>query len=146
MRYAPVIFQEFVPAEADLRVTVMGSHCVAAAIRTAPSSYRYDYRMDLERSTVELFALPGKIEARLLALMRRLGLVYGAIDLRLTLDGRFVFLEINPSGQWLFIEERIGRSMTETFARLLVDGDRGRRVTGALRGRAVPRAGSTPRA
>ena len=96
VRYAPVIFQEFVPAEADLRVTIMGSHCFATAIRTAPTAYRYDYRMDLERAAVEPFELPGGVEEQLFVLLRRLRLVYGAIDLRLTPDGRYVFLEVNP--------------------------------------------------
>jgi hypothetical protein len=37
-----------------------------------------------------------------------MGLIYGAIDMRLTPDGRYVFLEINPAGQWLFVEHRTG--------------------------------------
>jgi hypothetical protein len=121
VRYAPVIFQEFVPAEADLRVTIMGPHCFAAAIRTAPAGYRYDYRMDLEHAVVVPFELPGDVEEGLFALLRRLRLVYGAIDMRLTPDGRYVFLEVNPSGQWLFIEDRTGQPMTDTFAQLLSD-------------------------
>jgi len=125
VRYAPVIFQEFVPAEADLRVTIMGEQCFAAAIRTAPASYSYDYRMDLERAAVEPLALPGEVEDQLFALLRRLRLVYGAIDMRRTPDGRFVFLEINPSGQWLFIEDRTGQPMTDSFARLLAGGREG---------------------
>jgi len=53
--------------------------------------------------------------------MNRLELIYGAIDMRLTPEGQFVFLEINPSGQWSFLEERAGLPMTETFAQLLIN-------------------------
>jgi hypothetical protein len=53
--------------------------------------------------------------------MKRLGLVYGAIDLRRTPDGRHVFLEINPAGEWRFVEERTGQPMTAAFAELLVE-------------------------
>lgn len=51
--------------------------------------------------------------------MERLGLVYGAIDMRVTPEERYVFLEINPAGQWLFMEERTRAPMTRTFANLL---------------------------
>jgi hypothetical protein len=44
--------------------------------------------------------------------------------MRLTPDGRFVFLEVNPSGQWIFMEERTDVPMTEAFARLLIAHDR----------------------
>jgi hypothetical protein len=52
---------------------------------------------------------PNDVADKLRALMRRLGLVYGAIDLRLTEDGRYVFLEINPAGQFLYVEQQTGQ-------------------------------------
>ena len=52
-------------------------------------------------------------------LMARLGLLYGAADLRETSDGRVFFLEINPAGQWLFIEERTHQPITAAVAQLL---------------------------
>lgn len=119
VRFAPVIFQEFVPAELDLRVTVMDRYVFASAVHTSADSYEADYRIDLNRARVEPCELPREVVRRIHALMDRLGLVYGAIDLRKTPQGDFVFLEINPSGQWLFMEERTGQQMTATFAKLL---------------------------
>jgi len=119
VRYAPVIFQEYVPLMRDLRVTVVGSEIITAAIHSAESAYEADYRMDLDDARVEPFELPGDVKCRIEQLMSRLGLLYGAIDMRLTPDERFVFLEVNPSGEWLFIEERSGQPITATFARLL---------------------------
>ena len=49
--------------------------------------------------------------------------VHRAIDMRLTPDGRFVFFEVNPSGEWLFVEERSGQPITEAFAGLLLARD-----------------------
>lgn len=123
VKFAPVIFQEYVPAQADLRVTMIGQKAFAAAIYSQETSYKVDYRIDIDAARVEPFELPKEIIDRLNALMERLGLVYGAIDLRLTPDGRYVFLEINPAGQWLFIEERTAQPITETFARLMADHD-----------------------
>ncbi len=52
--------------------------------------------------------------------MRHLGLVYGAIDMIRTPDGRHVFLEANPSGQWLWIEQRTGLGVSEALVDCLV--------------------------
>jgi glutathione synthase/RimK-type ligase-like ATP-grasp enzyme len=122
-RYAPVIFQEYIPAQYDLRVTVVGEELFPAAIYSQASSYAVDYRMDFANSAVEAAHLPDEVAASLLALMRMLGLVYGAIDMRLTPDGRYVFLEINPAGQWLFIENRTRQPITACLAAMLASHD-----------------------
>lgn len=119
VRFAPVIFQEYIPADVDLRITVMGEQLFAAAIHSQETDYPIDYRMRMDEARVEPFDLPTGILEKIRAYMFNLGLVYGAIDMRLTPDGEFVFLEINPAGQWLFIEHRTGQPMTETFASLL---------------------------
>ena len=123
VKFAPLIFQEYVPAQVDLRITIMGEDVFAAAIHSQDTSYAVDFRIDMDAARVETFELPSDVLARLQLLMDRLGLVYGAIDMRLTPDGRYVFLEINPAGQWLFIEQRTDQPMTETFARLLAQHD-----------------------
>lgn len=124
VRYAPVIFQEYIPAEFDLRVTVVGEEIFVAAIHSQETSYKVDYRMAMADARFEAFRLPPEVEQGVHALMVKLGLVYGAIDMRLTPDGRYVFLEINPSGQWLFIEERTDQAITASFAQLLAAHDR----------------------
>ncbi len=124
VRYAPVIFQEYIEAQADLRITVIGEDVFAAAIYSQDTAYQFDFRMDIGRARVEAAELPANVRQPLLALMRKLGLVYGAIDMRRTPDGRHVFLEINPAGQWLFIEDRTGQPATAALARLLQSHDR----------------------
>jgi len=119
---APVIFQEYVPAEADVRVTVVGDELFPTAIRPAPGGYDVDYRMDLAGATFSATDLPLETERGLRALMERLGLVYGAIDLRRTADGD-VFLEVNPAGEWRFVEERTAQPITEAMAALLMTLD-----------------------
>jgi hypothetical protein len=60
--------------------------------------------------------LPPETTGKLHALMQRLGLVYGAIDLRLTPEGRDVFFEINPAGQFLYIEYATGQPIAAALA------------------------------
>ena len=119
VRLAPAIFQEYVPAQADLRVTVVGDEVFATAITAAPEGYQLDYRMDMPGARFATTALPQETEKGLRALMDRMGLVYGAIDLRRTPEGEHVFLEVNPSGEWLFVEERTGQPITAAMASLL---------------------------
>jgi len=120
---APVIFQEYVPAERDLRITVVGEEVFAVAIDASGTDYPTDYRMTLGEARVEAHDLPAAVRERLLAFMDRLGLVYGAIDMRLTPDGRYVFLEVNPSGLWLFVEEPTGLPITDAVVDWFVTHD-----------------------
>jgi glutathione synthase/RimK-type ligase-like ATP-grasp enzyme len=119
VQYAPVIFQEYVPAHVDLRITIVGDEIFPAAIHSQDTSYKVDFRIDIQNARIEAASLPADVEARLRALMSRLGLVYGAVDMRRTPDGRHVFLEINPSGQWLFVEQISGQPITSALAALL---------------------------
>jgi glutathione synthase/RimK-type ligase-like ATP-grasp enzyme len=59
------------------------------------------------------------VEERCVRLVAQLGLCYGAIDLVLTPDGRYIFLEINPNGQYLWIERMTGLPITEAICDLL---------------------------
>lgn len=119
VRYAPVIFQEYIEAVADLRITVIGDQLFPAEVISAKEAYKVDYRMDMHSALIRPHALPPAVARKLFRLMKALNLVYGAIDMRVTPEGEYVFLEINPSGQWLFIEDRTQQPITETFAAYL---------------------------
>ena len=116
--YAPVIFQQYIPAVADVRVTVVGDRMFAAEIKATKGGYDIDYRMDLAGASFEPTELADETQEGIRRLMKKLGLVYGAIDLRRT-SGGDVFLEINPAGEWQFVEERTGQPMTQAVAELL---------------------------
>lgn len=116
VRLAPVIFQEYIRAEADLRVTVVGDKIFPAAIHAEDSDYPVDFRMSLGQARTEPAELPPQLVKRLFSLMRRLGLVYGAIDLRRTPEGEYVFLEVNTAGEFLFVEERTGLPISQAVA------------------------------
>lgn len=121
---SPMTFQERVPKELELRVTVVGRRVFAAAVDSQASGRATeDWRRDgagLVESWEE-HTLPPEVAARLLALCDRLGLEYGAIDLILTPEGRWVFLEINPVGEYFWLEIHpprfpISHALAETLA------------------------------
>jgi hypothetical protein len=122
VRYCPVTFQPYVHKQLELRVTVVGGRVFAAAILSQDTNRtRYDWRhFDLYHTGHRPFELPADLERRCAELVRRLDLTFGAIDLILTPDGRYVFLEINPSGQWMWLEKQAGLPISEAIADLLM--------------------------
>ena len=129
VRHAPAIFQAYVPKRLELRVTVVGDRVFPVAIDSQSSRLtRHDWRhYDNERTAYTPHALPPDVEGRCVELLRRLGLTYGAIDMVLTPAGDYVFLEINPNGQWEWVQELSGVPIARAIAEVLVGGlSRGR--------------------
>jgi glutathione synthase/RimK-type ligase-like ATP-grasp enzyme len=56
--------------------------------------------------------------------MHKLGLNFGAVDMILTPDGRYVFLEINPNGQWGWVEDLTGMPISEEIIGLLTQSSK----------------------
>ena len=121
IRLAPVIFQHYVSAVSDLRVIEIGDELFAASTDVEQQSYPEDVRFNSGVRYVP-HALPQSIADQLHALMTTMGLTYGAIDLSLTSDARYVFLEINPAGQFLYIEKATGQPISAALASILAKG------------------------
>lgn len=118
VRLAPCVFQQYVHKQLELRVTVVGRRVFSCAILSQEKSETsIDWRRGSARH--EIFSLPNDVEKRLLCMMEKLGLVYGAFDLILTPDGRFVTLEVNPNGQWAFVQGYTGMPIAGALADLL---------------------------
>lgn len=123
IRYAPVIFQKYIKGS-DIRVTVVGEYLYAAEIDIGSGDYPVDFRMNYENLRMKVIDLPKDIENTIRSLMTKLGLVYGAIDFKRTPEDQFIFLEINPAGQWLFVEHHTGQPITKAVADTLYALDR----------------------
>jgi len=122
IRIAPVIYQELIPKSFDIRVTVVGEDIFSAAIdsQSVPSA-RIDWRRaDTDTLRHLVHALPPNVSDLCLRLVAKLGLSFGALDFALTPDGEYVFLEINPNGQWAWIEDLLDLPISESVASWLV--------------------------
>ena len=124
LQYCPMILQAYVPKRLELRITVVGQDVFAAEIHSQHTHHtRHDWRRyDLCRTPHFPHALPQEVQQRCVRLVERLELCYGAIDMILTPDGRYVFLEINPSGQYLWIEQETGLPISAAICDLLMAG------------------------
>ncbi|HEX5597217.1 MAG TPA: hypothetical protein VFX61_14560 [Micromonosporaceae bacterium] len=122
IRQCPLIIQSYVPKRLELRVTVVGERVYAAAIDSQRANHtRHDWRRYDDKNTrMRPWNLPEDVADRCVRLTRQLGLCYGAIDLVLTPDDRYVFLEINPSGQYLWVEDATGLPITAAIVDLLL--------------------------
>jgi hypothetical protein len=120
--HGPVLFQADVPRCAELRIIIVGRRVFAAEAGT--SSVPHDLPAEVARRCVEFIA--------------RLGLCYGAIDMVLTPDDRYVFLGADPAGDFLGIEEQTGLPITDALCGMLLSGnprnDAPRHPVGALGG------------
>lgn len=121
---SPMTFQEKIEKDVELRVTVVGRKVFSASIDSQASERAtHDWRRD-GAAMIDQWrehALPRETEERLLALCDRLGLQYGAADFIVTPQGRIVFLEINPAGEWFWLETWPGFPLSEELAAVLAD-------------------------
>lgn len=117
----PYLFQELIDKRYDVRVTVIGDDVFAARIDSQDQpETRTDWRRsapgDLQH-TVE--TLPDDVATLCVALCRHYDLSFGAIDLARRVDGGYSFFEINPNGQWAWVEQRTGLPLRARLADLL---------------------------
>jgi hypothetical protein len=106
LRATPGIFQARVDKAHELRVTVFGGHFVVARLCSQEhEAARLDWRAAGAQLRVEPDRLPEPVEAACRRLFRALGIVFGCLDFIVTPEGEHVFLEVNPAGQFLWVEE-----------------------------------------
>ncbi len=124
VRHMPCVFQERIEKKFELRITVVGTTVFSTEIHSQQSERtREDWRRyDLNNTLHRVHQLPKEVEEACLRLVRHYDLAFGAIDMIVTPDGRYVFLEINPNGQWLWVEWLTGQSVAKTMAQLLAQG------------------------
>jgi glutathione synthase/RimK-type ligase-like ATP-grasp enzyme len=104
---SPSLFQRYVHKQVELRVTVIGEKVFTVEIHSQENVATVDdwRKVGSEKLLHELHELPTEIEMKCKLLVRKLDLEFGAIDMILTPEGKYVFLEINPNGQWAWIQQ-----------------------------------------
>jgi len=132
--YAPAIFQQRINKVQELRVTVIGNEVFACEIQTEPGMVEnIDWRIkDVEDLPHILVDLPAEVCDRLRKMLFTMGLNFGAFDLIQDETGRYYFIEVNPNGQYYWIELLTGARLSAAMADLIVrlsenpsgDGDR----------------------
>lgn len=120
----PLIVQPYLEKAFEYRVTVIDENLFACRIdsqaseRTAVDWRRYDF----DNVAHTLVQLDAGLKSALFKMVRRAGLRYAGIDLLVTPDDSVYFLDLNPSGQFGWIEELTGAPITEVLCQALLGG------------------------
>ncbi|HEY5125313.1 MAG TPA: hypothetical protein VIK14_16400 [Ignavibacteria bacterium] len=119
----PTYLQSKIEKKTDIRVTVVGNKTFPAAILSqeyeeTKTDWRKGTKVELKH---EIIKLPEDIENKCILITKKLDLKFGAIDLILNENGEYIFLEINPNGQWAWIEKRLGYRISEEIINLLIN-------------------------
>lgn len=124
IKMAPCLFQEYIDKTIELRVTIIGEDVFAAEIHSQSNSKTSidwrDYSVDIPYRKANL---PVEVSDRCLAFVKSYGLNYSALDIILTPQGEYVFLENNPNGQFMWIERLVPElAMTSALTSCLARG------------------------
>jgi MvdD family ATP-grasp ribosomal peptide maturase len=122
LRFCPMTFQEIIPKALELRTIIVGKRVLTAAVDSQTlDKARYDWRKQgiALLDAWESYTLPKDVEDKLLKLMAEFRLNYGALDIILTPDGRYVFLEVNPVGEFFWLERCPGLPISQAIAEVL---------------------------
>lgn len=121
----PAYIQRKIPKRADLRSIVVNDTVFTAEILSQNvEDAKTDWRKSSKILEHRQFSLPLEIEQKCIEITKSLGLIYSAIDFALDENGKYIFLECNPNGQWAWIENRLRFPISEAIERLLIDGSR----------------------
>jgi glutathione synthase/RimK-type ligase-like ATP-grasp enzyme len=120
VKFAPTLFQAYIRKQFELRVTVVDKDIFACAIESqATERTKDDWRRYASPHVPHRpYNLPDFISDKILRFMAELGLSFAAFDFIFTPEGEYVFLEVNPNGQWYWVEELTGLPITASLVRL----------------------------
>jgi glutathione synthase/RimK-type ligase-like ATP-grasp enzyme len=108
--HCPTLFQYRVPKNIDIRVTVIDHKCIAVALHSQeqPISQIDCRRNNMAGMRYSHCDLPPSLADSLIRLTRSYNLYFSAIDLARDTSGQYWFFELNPAGQWAWLEQKIG--------------------------------------
>lgn len=120
--YCPMIFQELIPKAYELRIAYIDGAFFAGKIDAGDSQKgKTDWRIATDIPLAwQPYELPDDLGQSLDLMMRKMGLLFGAIDMIRHTDGRYIFLEVNPQGEWGMLQRDLGYPIGQTIAQKLV--------------------------
>jgi glutathione synthase/RimK-type ligase-like ATP-grasp enzyme len=123
--YMPTMFQEYVPKQHELRVTVVGKQIFACRIDSQANELtREDMRFDVRSLRHSIVQCPD-ITNKVLAYMHAFRLNFGCFDIAVSQHDEYVFFECNPNGQYAWIEELTGAPISQAVADMLIQNHAG---------------------
>jgi glutathione synthase/RimK-type ligase-like ATP-grasp enzyme len=110
----PTLLQKLVPKGLDIRLTIIGDRAFPVAIETLPDA-DIDWRSCPNDLVYRPCTLPEMVIDNCKKLLASLGLVYGAFDFVKSPEGELFFLEVNPAGEWAWLELELDLPLRDAF-------------------------------
>lgn len=118
----PCVVQNLIQKEYELRITVVGNKVFSAKVNSQENkNTQTDWRK--EKNPFFECEIPQEIENKCIRLLKELNISFGAIDLIKNKNGEYIFLEINPNGQWAWIEMETGLKISEAIINYLTTAE-----------------------
>ena len=117
---SPVMIQEKIENYRDIRITVIGKNIFPVEI-LKKESLELDWRKpDIEKE-YRLHSISNELKSKILEYNSYFDLIYSAIDFILTPSGEYIFLEINPAGEWVWLEKELNLPLSESIINELLN-------------------------
>ncbi len=116
----PTLFQQMIEKTCDVRITVVGEdvHAVELTAKEPDGSQRCDIRRNnMDDVTYKPLTLPMDVAANVSRLMDHYCLRFAAIDMAIGTDGRWYFFEVNPNGQWAWMDLAGATNIASSFVK-----------------------------
>ncbi len=124
IRFCLSLFQKYEEKEFEIRVFFIKKKLYPMAIFSQRDiKTRFDFRnYNRENPNRNVpFKFPKRIEKKILNFIHLSNLDTGSIDLIYTPDNRFVFLEVNPAGQFGWVSQNCNYYLEKEIAKLLIE-------------------------
>ena len=115
--FTPVYLQNYIPKLFEVRITIIGENVYPIRIDTRN---KVDWRADYENHKYSKIICPNHIIEKCYQLLEDFSLKYGAFDFIVTPKNEWVFLEVNPNGQWLWLEQSLELDISKKIVEYLV--------------------------
>lgn len=115
--YCPMIFQERIEKQYELRIIYVDGEFFTGKIQAENTSKGVtDWRTsNTVFSPWQIYSLPKLVEESLAKMMQKMQLFFGAIDMIRNTAGEYIFLEVNPQGEWGMLQRDLGYPIGETI-------------------------------
>lgn len=110
----PTLVQHLIEKKADLRLTIVGDSAFPVEI-TTPGIQALDWRKHHRHLSHKLVDIDNDTLSKCKMMLKKLGLIYGAFDFGITTDNELVFFEINPTGEWVWLESTLNLDISSAI-------------------------------
>lgn len=115
----PLYIQNYIEKNYEVRLTCIDNKVFAVRI---DSKDKLDWRKDYSSLKYSVIECPQNIKKLCLKLMEDFDLKFGAFDFIVTQNNEWIFLEVNPNGQWLWLEKAVDIPISSAIIQYLIDG------------------------